>query len=312
MMTSMLAIFAHPDDESMGPGGTLAKYAQAGVRVHLICATRGEAGTVDPALLAAGTTLADLRTRELADAARALGLASLTFLDYRDSGMIGAPDNAHPDSLVSAPLDDLATRIAGHIRRLRPDAVITHDQYGWYGHPDHIRVYQGVLRAYQQLYGVVIDPTNPTHTGGQSHDAPRLYLATLPKLWLKLTVQALRVAGRDPRRLGQNGDIDLVEIASWDTAISARVNVSSHLDAKAEAVRRHASQHALTETRHPLMRHILRALDSTEYFMRAYPPVRAGEPDETELVGLPARTGHFEPVRPAYERLGYVGIAQLP
>lgn len=310
-MTSLLAIFAHPDDESMGPGGTLAKYARAGVRVHLVCATRGEAGTVDPALLAADTTLADLRTRELAEAARALGLASLTFLDYRDSGMIGAPDNAHPDSLVSAPLDDIASRIAGHIRRLRPDAILTHDQYGWYGHPDHIRVYQGVLRAYQQLYSVVIDPTNPTHTHGQSPDAPRLYLATLPRLWLRLAAQAMRLAGRDPRHHGQNGDIDLIEIASWNTPISARVDVSAHLDVKAEAVRRHASQQSLAETRHPLMRRILRALDATEYFMRAYPPVQAGEPEETELVSLPPRRREAVRPRPAYERLGYIGIAQL-
>jgi LmbE family N-acetylglucosaminyl deacetylase len=307
----MLAIFAHPDDETMGPGGTLAKYTQAGVRVHYLCATRGEAGTVDPKLLADGLTVAALRTRELHASAQVLGLASVSFLDYRDSGMLGAPDNQHPDSLFAAPLAEVAERIADHIRRLRPDTIITHDQYGWYGHPDHIKIYQAVLLAYELLYGLRIDPTSPLHVQGAAHTAPRLYLATLPKTWLKWLVRGMRLCGRDPHRHGQNRDIDLAAIASWDSVITAQVNVAAHVDTKTAAVRSHASQRALTDSHHPLIARLLRHLNGTEHFSRVYPPVRAGEAIETELVELPPRLRRRPATTPLL-RLGYFGLAQLP
>ena len=100
----LLAVFAHPDDESFGPGGTLARYAAEGVQVYYLCATRGDVGEVDEALLTRNghATAADLRTQELMCAARALGLAGVEFLDYRDSGMSGSPENQHPASLYQS------------------------------------------------------------------------------------------------------------------------------------------------------------------------------------------------------------------
>ena len=130
-MRKLLVILAHPDDESFGPGGTLAKYAASGLAVHYLCGTRGEAGTVDARLLNGFRDVAELRTAELMRAAEALGLASVRFLGYRDSGMACA-DDAPSHTLCAAPLDEVAQRIAGFLDQLRPDAVITHDRFGGY------------------------------------------------------------------------------------------------------------------------------------------------------------------------------------
>src|SRR5215468_2870157 len=111
-MKTLLVIFAHPDDESHGPAGTLAKYAREGVKVHYLCATRGEAGIVDSNFLNDGHTVATVRTAEVQQAAAELWLASLNFLGYRDSGMEGSVDNQHPDSLYQAPLDEVVAQIA--------------------------------------------------------------------------------------------------------------------------------------------------------------------------------------------------------
>lgn len=114
-MKTLLVIFAHPDDESHGPAGTLAKYAREGVEIHYLCATRGEAGIVDSNLLQDGSSVAALRTTEVQQAAAELRLRSVNFLSYRDSGMEGAADNQHPDSLYRAPLNEVAARIARFI-----------------------------------------------------------------------------------------------------------------------------------------------------------------------------------------------------
>ena len=100
---TILAVLAHPDDESFGMGGTLALYARQGATVHLVCATRGEAGSVDPRYLEGFASIAERRKAELRCAAEKLGLAGVHFLDYRDSGMPGSPDNTHPQSLSLRP-----------------------------------------------------------------------------------------------------------------------------------------------------------------------------------------------------------------
>src|SRR3972149_7539036 len=145
---TILAVLAHPDDESFGMGGTLAYYATKGVEVHLVCATRGEAGTVDAEFMKGYKTIAKLREAELRCAAKALGLKSVSYLGYRDSGMAGSKDNQHARSLLSAPVDEVAAKILAHIRRLKPQVVLTFDEVGGYHHPDHIAVNRGTVRAF--------------------------------------------------------------------------------------------------------------------------------------------------------------------
>lgn len=282
-MKTLLVIFAHPDDESHGPAGTLAKYAREGVAIHYLCATRGEAGIVDSSLLKNGSSVADLRTVEVKQAAAELGLASVNFLGYRDSGMEGSADNQHPESLYRAPLSEVAARIAGFIQRLRPDAIITHDQYGWYGHPDHIKVYQATLKAYELRYGKSIEalanlPSNM--------NIPRLYVSSFSKLLLKIVVRLMPLVGRDPRRHGQNQDVDLVRIASWNVPTTARIKVGDYLEIKDRAIACHASQRPLAETKHGLLRGLIRQIESSECFSRVYPPVVRGEAVESSLLEL--------------------------
>src|ERR671932_2725290 len=124
---SLLALFAHPDDEAFGSGGTLARYAAEGVAVALVCATRGEVGEIADPALATPETLGDVREAELRCAARALGVGELLFLGYRDSGMAGTPTNEDPRALARAPAEEVVARLVGIIRRLRPQVLVTFD-----------------------------------------------------------------------------------------------------------------------------------------------------------------------------------------
>ena len=149
-MTTILAVFAHPDDEAFGVGGTLAKYAEDGHRVLLVNTTKGESGQnrLDQN---DRDRMGELREVELQRACEQLGIEPPIFLGYRDSGMAGTPANEHPDALHQADLDEVATRVLDVIQRERPDIVITFEHTGWYGHPDHIKTYQAVRRAYELL-----------------------------------------------------------------------------------------------------------------------------------------------------------------
>lgn len=132
----LLAVFAHPDDESMGMGGTLAKYAAEGVETYLVCASRGERGWCGPEDQNPGpSALAQIRTRELEDAVNALGMKGLYFLDYID----GDVDQADPAEIIA--------KIVTHIRRVMPQVVVTFPPDGNYGHPDHVTAGQFTTAA---------------------------------------------------------------------------------------------------------------------------------------------------------------------
>ncbi|MGL4649020.1 MAG: PIG-L deacetylase family protein, partial [Caldilineaceae bacterium] len=127
----ILGIFAHPDDESFGPGGTLARYAGTGAEVHVIIATDGIAGSVEEgADLKDHDSLAQVRSAELANAAVRLGVSSIWSLPYRDSGMRGSADNDHADALIRQPVNELVAEMLDAFNRLQPQVVITHDPYG--------------------------------------------------------------------------------------------------------------------------------------------------------------------------------------
>src|SRR4030043_1330149 len=132
---TLLLTGAHPDDETLGVGATLAQYAAAGYKVYYICGTRGEGGEVAPEFMQGYASIADLRTYELKCAAEALGLADVIYLGYRDSGMAGTEDNKHPNALAAAPLEEVAGRIVAIFRRLKPQVVVTFDPIGGGHHP---------------------------------------------------------------------------------------------------------------------------------------------------------------------------------
>jgi len=115
---TLLGVFAHPDDESFGPGGTLARYAAEGYAVHVIIATDGIAGSVEASTtIREHESLAQVRSAELANAAVALGITTIWSLPYRDSGMRGTPENNHPDALIQQPMEALIQEVLGYFRR---------------------------------------------------------------------------------------------------------------------------------------------------------------------------------------------------
>jgi LmbE family N-acetylglucosaminyl deacetylase len=269
---TLLAVFAHPDDESFGTGGTLALYASRGVAVHVLCATRGEAGSVPEGMLQGYSSIAELRETELRCASIHLGLAGLHFLDYRDSGMNGSPDNLHPQALVRAPQEKVASEVTLWIRRLRPQVVITFDPVGGYHHPDHIAIHHATVRA----FGDAADPK--VHTDGLSpFQADKLYFSTFPRRALRILLPILRLIGRGTR-FGKNRDIDLAQIAGEDFPVHAHINIRTVAARKRLASACHASQQMPIRG---LTRFWMWMGEGGETYMRGYPlpPPRLHERD---------------------------------
>lgn len=259
----LLAVLAHPDDESFGPGGTLARYAQEGVEVHLICATRGEVGEMPGGRRLTEQELARLREDELRCAARILGLQGVYFLDYRDSGMPGSESNRHPMALAAAPLEEVATQVTEWMLKLQPQVVITFDPYGGYCHPDHVAIHKATAEAFRRLL----------ESGPGGYRPEKLYYHTLPKGWIRLLVRLMPLFGRDPHRFGVNQDIDLVEIASFDVPVHTRIRYRHVARLKHQASACHQSQGGGGASGGWLGL-LLRAFSGYETFMRAYPPVQ--------------------------------------
>lgn len=239
----LLGVFAHPDDESFGPGGTLARYAAQGVDVHIVIATDGVAGSVDSEeRLTGGLNLAQVREKELDRAVAILG-ATLHRLHHRDSGMAGTADNEHPDALIQQPVEEVTRALVVLMRTLRPQVVVTHDQHGGYGHPDHIMCCMAATAAFY------VAGDNAYRLDGPDGDLPphvsqKLYYTSLSKGFLKWVVRILRLLRKDPTKFGRNQDIDLAEISTWETPTHARIDVSAYLPVKERASEAHESQYS--------------------------------------------------------------------
>ena len=275
---TLLAILAHPDDESFGLGGTLAYYAQAGVQCHLICLTDGSAGTVDEELLADGKTIASLRSEELNCAAKILGLASVETGWYHDSGMAGSPDNNHLDALSAQPVESVACRIASHIRKIRPQIVITHDPIGGYMHPDHI----AAQRATEFAIKIAGDPGACQDSGMPPYSPEKLYYNTFPKGFFVPAVRILKLLGMREQRFGRNKDIDFFHIIeAGDFPIHVRINIQKYSQVKTAASNCHQSQLAGGPGSGGVLGLFFQWLFRYEYFTRAVPepPRRLKERD---------------------------------
>ncbi len=275
----LLVCYAHPDDETFGLGGAIARYAHEGVAVDLVCATNGDVGEVDPALLN-GRSVARVRLDELECAAHVLGIRRVYILGYRDSGMMGSAENAHPDCLWQADQDDVARRIVEIIRRVRPQVVVTFDPYGGYGHPDHIAVHRATLQAFHAAGDASQFPEQLTD-GVAPFQAQKLYYATFPRTWARIGVRLFRLLGRDPRRMGRNHDLDMQAFLDAALPHHARLDLRAYYDAWVRASACHASQQGPLSLL-PLPRILLRQLFGWQSFHRAWPE-RPGAAIERDL-----------------------------
>ena len=267
MTKIILAVLAHPDDESFGLGGTLALYATRGYDTYLICATRGEVGTVDEEHLEGFKDIAELRTEELRRAAKHLGLKNVFFLGYRDSGMPGTEENKHPEAQINHPIDEVAGQVVKYIRELKPDIVLTFDPIGGYKHPDHIHIHKATLLAFEKAEDASFHPE-----AGLPFKPRALYYQVFPRKFLKWMTRLLSLTGKDPTKWGRNGDINLIELAEIEFPVHVRLDIRSVSEIKRQAGAQHASQGGVG-MRRGLMGFVSRMLGEREDYMRAYPPV---------------------------------------
>jgi len=276
---TLLAVLAHPDDETFGIGGTLALYARRGANVYLVCATRGEAGEMDERLMRGFSSVAERREAELRCAAEKLGLKQVYFLNYRDSGMPGAVDNQHPQALAAQPTEKIAADIAHYIRLLQPHVVITFDPIGGYGHPDHIAIHKATVHAFE-LAG------NPQfHDDLPPYKAQKLYFQTIPRSFLRAAVWLMRLLGKDPRKFGSNGDIDLLWITNHKFDIHARIDYRKVVKTRQEAAFCHESQGGRQQGS-GIMAILRRLFAAEETFIQAYPPPQPGQQDRDLFNGV--------------------------
>jgi LmbE family N-acetylglucosaminyl deacetylase len=233
-MSTLVCFHAHPDDEAIGTGGTIAKAAKDGHRVVLVVATRGELGEYPDGFLAPGETLAERREKEMADAARVLGAARHEFLGYRDSGMMGTPQNDDAESFWQADVQEAAQRLAKILVEEKADVLTIYDENGIYGHPDHIKVWQVGVRA------------------ADIAKTPKVYEVTVNRTAWQRRVAAGDAPARTVERVdGVDTLVDLPEgeprtvefpIGVDEALLTTSVDVREFIETKKAAMRAHASQ----------------------------------------------------------------------
>lgn len=247
----LLAVFAHPDDESFSTGGTIAALRERGVDVTLICATRGEVGEIRVPELATPETLGQVREGELRRAMAAVGVDDVRFLDYRDSGMIGTPENDDPRALMQALEGEVVDRIAAVLRELEPSVVVTFGPDGFYGHPDHLTMYRATTAAVLAA-------------GEDGASTPQaLYYATAPR------ERFIELASKPNTPFSE---MTPEQIARWGTPlaeITTIVDVSSYIGHKRAAMEAHRTQFGDGGPLRHLTREELDQLLSREHFVRA-------------------------------------------
>lgn len=279
MRRALLAVLAHPDDESFGIGGTLARYAREGVDVHVAIATDGVAGSVIDDYAADIDQLVAVRTKELEAAVQVLG-GTLHMFCYRDSGYVGDPANDHPEAFIQIDETEATERVVKLIREIKPQVIITHDETGGYFHPDHIQCWKIATAAFY----AAPDASQYPEIGPDPFQPDRLYYTALPRRWIRIFTWIMRLQGHDPNRMGRNNDIDMTKIGRPWNDIHAFIDFRPFWDIKAEAGRQHVSQGGGSGFARLFPLWLQKRVFGRESFIRAYPVVGNGF-RETDLFG---------------------------
>ena len=275
----LMLVHAHPDDESIGTGATMAKYAAAGAGVTLVTCTLGELGEIIPPDLAdlawdKRNKLGELRIEELAAACAVLGVSDHRFLGgpgrWHDSGMMGTPSNDWDGAFWRADVDEAAGVLLEIITQVRPQVLVTYDSNGFYGHPDHIQAHRVAWRAFELADGLV----------------RKFYATAVPKSVLAEGVRLMRAARPDPadepggpggpgdaaESRGLGSEFETVESADDlpfgvpDEQVTTEIDARDYLDAKLAAMRAHASQIAVDSPFFALSDGIGRRAFGVEYY----------------------------------------------
>ncbi|MCX6453947.1 MAG: N-acetyl-1-D-myo-inositol-2-amino-2-deoxy-alpha-D-glucopyranoside deacetylase [Actinobacteria bacterium] len=239
---SLLLVHAHPDDETINNGATMAKYVSEGVRVTLVTCTRGEEGEVlVPELADLASSKSDQlgkhREGELANAMAALGVKDFRFLgapevSYRDSGMLGTEPNNRSDVFWQAGLDDAASHLVKIIREVKPQVLVTYDEFGGYGHPDHIQAHRVAMRAAELA-------SDPTYGTGGAWEISKIYWNTMPRSVIQEGIDKMKEIGSS--FFGAESADDL-PFAKPDELVTTLIDGSAFIDAKMAAMASHPTQ----------------------------------------------------------------------
>jgi LmbE family N-acetylglucosaminyl deacetylase len=258
---TLVAFHAHPDDECISTGGSLARAAAEGHRVVLVVATNGDFGEV-PDDLADGETLVDRRRDEVQRSAAVLGIHRIVWLGYKDSGMTGWEQNADPDSFFQADLESAAERLAAILREENADVLTTYDWHGNYGHPDHIKVNTVGNRA------------------GELAKTPAVFEATVNRDAIVRMIEMVRASGEgpdddfDPSGPADDGN----PMGMSEAEITHAVDVREYATFKRESMKCHASQITDTSFFLQMPEEVFAEAFGTEWFIKrgAEPGLRPG------------------------------------
>jgi LmbE family N-acetylglucosaminyl deacetylase len=268
---TLMAVHAHPDDEAIGTGGILAKYAAEGIRTVLVTCTNGELGDA-PGGIKPGHDGHDedvviaFRRRELEESCRVLGVSHLEMLGYHDSGMEGWPQNDAPAAFWHTPVDVAAARVADLMRTYRPQVVVTYDEHGFYGHPDHIQANR-VTRA------AIAESAIPA----------KLYYTALPRSRLQGFRDVLAEHGIDAPDV-EEADAD-PDFGTPDELITSTIDCTEVADRKYKSLEAHASQ---GENIFFLQMgvELFSSIMGSEYFVRVLDTTNAPVPEDDLFAGL--------------------------
>jgi LmbE family N-acetylglucosaminyl deacetylase len=227
---TLMAVHAHPDDEATATGGILARSAAEGIQTVLVTCTDGACGD-GPGGVKPGeaghdpAAVVTMRRRELEASCEVLNVTHLELLGYADSGMMGWPTNAAPGSFWTTPVDDAAARLGELIQRYQPDVVVTYDENGFYGHPDHIQAHRITMAAVAS-------------TGVPA----KVYWSTAPRSKMQEFGQVMRELGADWEDLEPSTDGAEPTIGLPDDEITTWVDITEFGSQKYDALEAHASQ----------------------------------------------------------------------
>ena len=251
---TLMTVHAHPDDETIGTGGTMARAVAAGHRVVLVTCTRGELGEIvvpDMDTDDNHRRLGEIRAGELERAMGHLGVTEWENLGYRDSGMMGTDGNRDPRNFWQADLDEAAGRLTWLIRRYRPDVVTTYNAFGGYGHPDHIRTHDVAVRAFERAGDPAWYPEQLDGSGLEPWAPAKLYEQAMPASIRQKMADLMQAAGK-PNRWAPPEDATPDQIAEYeafaakmlvpDETITTRIDIGDVLEAKWAAVEEHVTQ----------------------------------------------------------------------
>jgi LmbE family N-acetylglucosaminyl deacetylase len=265
-----MAVHAHPDDEATTTGGVLAKYAAEGIRTVLVTCTDGVMGDGEGGVKPGEsghdeTSVIQLRRKELEESCRILGVRHLEMLEYRDSGMMGWESNNAPDAFWNMAVDTAAAPLAQLIDQYRPQVVVTYDEYGFYGHPDHIQAHRITVAAMDAI----------------GTDA-KLYYPALRRSRLAGFRARMAEAGVEPP------DVDESEFGTPDEDIAASIDCRPQAPAKRAALQAHGSQgDNVFFLRFELPDFV--EMFGTEEFQRARGPATGPQPEDDLFAGLRSR-----------------------